>query len=69
MPEEPAVTAPYTHFLAERDEILRFKWLRSEAAGHDIGFERALTEWTSIHRYDGRARANAARLSAAGAGV
>ena len=35
----------YQEFLAERDEILRHKWLRSEEAGHDIGFESALVDW------------------------
>jgi hypothetical protein len=32
----------YKEFLAERDEILRYKWIESEKAGCDIGFERAL---------------------------
>ena len=36
----------YARFLAEREEILRLKWLESERAGHDIGFEQALTTWT-----------------------
>jgi hypothetical protein len=35
----------YKEFLAEREEILRHKWLESEKAGHDIGFERALLDW------------------------
>jgi len=40
----------YREFLAERDEILRHKWYESEKAGHDIGFERALTGWVLRHR-------------------
>jgi Domain of unknown function (DUF4032) len=35
----------YKEFLAEREEILRHKWFRSEEAGHDIGFEKALLAW------------------------
>lgn len=40
----------YREFLAEREEILRHKWLESEKAGHDIGFERALLDWVMRHR-------------------
>ena len=40
----------YVEFLAEREEILRHKWIESEKAGHDIGFERALFDWTIKHR-------------------
>jgi hypothetical protein len=35
----------YIEFLAERDEILCYKWIESEKAGYDIGFERALVDW------------------------
>lgn len=38
-------SALYREFLAEREEILRHKWIESEKAGHDIGFERALLDW------------------------
>ena len=37
-------------FQAEREEILKHKWIESEKAGHDIGFERALTDWIIKHR-------------------
>jgi hypothetical protein len=37
-------SAFYKEFLAEREEILRHKWIESEKAGHDIGFERALID-------------------------
>ena len=42
----------YKEFLAERDEILKHKWLESEKAGKDIGFEKALVNWCSNHRGD-----------------
>ncbi len=40
----------YQEFLAERDEILKHKWLESEKLGEDIGFERALLDWIRKHR-------------------
>ena len=40
----------YREFQAEREEILRHKWIESQKAGHDIGFERALTDWIVKHR-------------------
>lgn len=40
----------YKEFLAEREEILRHKWLESERLGYDIGFERALLDWIRKHR-------------------
>ena len=40
----------YREFLAEREEILRHKWIESEKVGHDIGFERALLDWVVKHR-------------------
>lgn len=40
----------YKEFLAEREEILKHKWLESEKIGYDIGFERALTDWITKHR-------------------
>jgi hypothetical protein len=40
----------YAQWLAERDEILRHKWIESEKAGKDIGFEKALLDWTRNHR-------------------
>ena len=47
-------SALYKEFLAEREEILRHKWLESEKAGHDIGFERALLDWIVKHRSNWR---------------
>jgi hypothetical protein len=43
-------SAIYREFLAEREEILKHKWLESEKAGHDIGFERALLDWIVKYR-------------------
>ncbi|MBT3482929.1 MAG: DUF4032 domain-containing protein [Opitutales bacterium] len=40
----------YQEFLAEREEILRHKWLESEKAGKDVGFDRALIDWIRKHR-------------------
>ena len=40
----------YQEFLAEREEILRHKWLESERLGYDVGFERALLDWIRKHR-------------------
>ncbi|GAB4176150.1 MAG: hypothetical protein Fur0032_16050 [Terrimicrobiaceae bacterium] len=44
----------YKEFLAEREEILRHKWIESEKVGHDIGFERALLDWIVKHRSEWR---------------
>ena len=46
----------YKEFLAEREEILRHKWIESEKAGHDIGFEKALLDWIVKHRSSWRAQ-------------
>jgi hypothetical protein len=40
----------YREFQAEREEILKHKWIESEKAGYDIGFEKALTDWIIKHR-------------------
>jgi hypothetical protein len=47
-------SALYREFLAEREEILRHKWLESEKVGYDIGFERALLDWIVKHRSNWR---------------
>jgi len=46
----------YKEFLAEREEILRHKWIESEKAGRDIGFERALLDWIVKYRSEWRKR-------------
>lgn len=55
----------YQEFLAEREEILKHKWLESERLGHDIGFERALLDWIRKHRDAWRANRRA-QLAAQG---
>lgn len=40
----------YREFQLEREEILKHKWIESEKAGYDIGFERALTDWIIKYR-------------------
>ena len=40
----------YQEFLAEREEIMRHKWIQSEQAGYDVGFEKALLDWIIKHR-------------------
>lgn len=45
-----ANTTLYQEFQAEREEILKHKWLESEKAGRDVGFEYALTDWNLKHR-------------------
>lgn len=58
-------SALYREFEAEREEILKHKWLESEKAGHDIGFERALTDWIIKHRSQWR-KERERRAAAAG---
>ena len=56
----------YKEFQAELDEILRHKWLESEKAGRDIGFEQALTDWIMKHRSKWRkARQSSSSLQSA----
>lgn len=50
----------YKEFLAERDEILRHKWIESEKIGRDIGFEKALLDW--ILKYRSSWRSNRAKV-------
>jgi hypothetical protein len=46
----------YKEFLAEREEILKHKWIESEKAGADIGFEKALCDWIVRHRSNWRTK-------------
>jgi hypothetical protein len=43
-------SALYKKFMEEREEILKHKWIESEKAGEDIGFEKALLSWVCYHR-------------------
>ena len=44
----------YQEFLREREEILKHKWIESEKAGKDVGFEWALLDWNVRHRSEWR---------------
>ena len=46
----------YKEFLAEREEILKHKWIESEKAGSDIGFEKALLDWIVKYRSNWRTK-------------
>lgn len=46
----------YREFLADREDVLRHKWLLSEKAGSDVGFEAALVDWVRHHRVSDRKR-------------
>jgi len=50
MPDLVKNSVLYKEFLAEREEILRHKWIESEKLGQDIGFERALLDWIVKYR-------------------
>lgn len=47
-------SALYKQFLKEREEILKHKWIESEKAGKDVGFEWALLDWNVRHRAEWR---------------
>ena len=49
----------YQHFLAFREDVLRHKWLKSEEAGEDVGFEAALIDWLENHLDDNTAESTA----------
>ena len=53
----------YREFQAEREEILKHKWIESEKAGYDIGFEQALTDWIVKHRAKWRKHRQSAAAS------
>ena len=44
----------YREFQAEREEVMKHKWIESEKARRDVGFEWALTDWIMHHRRDWR---------------
>lgn len=51
MPANPPPNPdPFTEFQAELEEIQKYKWVISEKEGRDMGFERALTEWSQKYR-------------------
>ena len=56
-------SASYKEFLAERQEILCHKWIESEKAGYDIGFERALLDWVLKYRSAWREKRHRSELA------
>ena len=36
-------------FRSQQEEIKKYKWIESEKAGQDIGWERAAREWMQKH--------------------
>ena len=42
----------YQEYQAEIAEINRHKWLESEKAGKDIGWNKALVSWVQNHKKD-----------------
>lgn len=49
----PALAAKSTLFReaeAEREEIMRHKWVLSERAGYDVGYIYAMYDWIANHR-------------------
>lgn len=39
-------TSIYKEYLALREEVNKHKWYESERAGKDVGWARALIDWT-----------------------
>ncbi|GEM_PF-1005683 len=58
-PESASDNQFWNDFLDERDQILTLKWIESEKAGRDIGYERAIQLWLK-HRPEWRAAHSAA---------
>lgn len=40
----------YKEALAQKQEVERHKWLESEKAGRDIGYDAALIDWVMKHK-------------------
>ena len=40
----------YSKFIDMKNELMKHKWIESEKAGKDIGFEKALVDWIEKHR-------------------
>ena len=56
-----AKSSLYHEFLAEREEIMKHKWIESQKKGTDIGFERALLDWVCKYRDQWKAERRASR--------
>jgi hypothetical protein len=44
----------FQHFSHRQEEILRHKWIESEKAHRDIGYESALVNWIMLHQNNWR---------------
>jgi hypothetical protein len=44
----------FRRYLAEREEVLRYKWIESERVGFDIGYEQEWMSWVLRHRNNWR---------------
>ena len=42
-------TQLYKEFLAEKEEILKHKWIESQKVGYDIGYDKAFFDWELKH--------------------
>ena len=42
----------YKTYLAEVEEINKHKWIESEKAGYDIGWNKALIDWVQNHKLE-----------------
>jgi hypothetical protein len=40
----------YKDALSQKEEVLKHKWLESEKAGRDIGYDAALIDWVMKHK-------------------
>jgi hypothetical protein len=49
-------TKLYAFFTAMREEVLKHKWIESEKANKDVGFEFALIDWIFNHKEEWRKR-------------
>ena len=50
MTQRTRKTHPLSEFVrSQAEEIKKYKWIESEKAGGDIGWERAMREW--MHKY------------------
>ena len=56
MPQSSSTSASdaFAEFQAELQEVMRYKWVESEKAGQDIGFEKALKQWSETLRPEWR---------------
>ena len=51
-----SATKVYEFFTAMRQEILKHKWIESQKANRDVGFEYALLDWIIKYKQSWQAR-------------